>query len=461
MIQDLDPYGTSDIKRKDFIEQLTNELKYVFKGINPLWAEVCARTALATGLKNIKIAYAGRPLSLNQFNMCIGMPGSKKTLPLRYAQAIISRLNYLSKHDYIFPEKFSVAGMTDQLSELKKGSEKKYPPVYKYECGTIFRDEFTALFKQARKVDWAIDMLEFLSELYDGYSSKKRTKEHGLQKAPESYVNLLTTTTYDFLSKVDDDFFNQGTGTRFLYTVIEPDDITIEHLDRRLFQKNAIKDRETTINKYAELLRKLYSITELKELRLTMDAFRIWNEHDFKVHNIWLSKARVDPTNWEYPYLNRLPEYTLKLAGLYSISRQIEFLIRLKENDRLEQLEDITIEGMDVERAKATVLKHHEEFKKLVRLRRTITGRIKAVSHQSLVDAIVEVLRKFPKGMATHGQWFATQTIVSSEKTFDKYRDTSIVKGKVVLIGREHLSPEDLKRMKVRTSSKVYKVRKM
>ena len=458
MIEDIDPFGTSDIKRKDFITELTTEILDIFKGINPLWAEACARATLATILDKVTIPYLGKPLALNEYNICIGPPGSIKSLPMDFCDEIILEADKRTNYNFILPSKFSSASMIEHLSELRKGTEKKWPRQYKHTHGIIIRDEFTSLFKQSRKTDWAIDMLEFLSEMYDGKIRKKRTIERGEEKAPkEVYVNLLTATTFDFISKVDDDFFNQGTGTRFLYTVIEPDAIELKPFEWKHFHKGVAQDRQNIINRFAGWLKELYKVTELQELQLSYDAFKPWNDYNTMVKQKWLRLISKDPLNWEYPYLVRLPEYVLKLAGLYAISRQSEFIIRLKENDRLEQLKEIKIDIEDFYRAKKTIKLHHESFKKFIKLRAIITGRMRPISHMSIVDSIVEVLGNTTDKCSNYSQWFAIQTVVSSEKTFYKYVLTAIASGRVLRLKRGQLTQEQIDKYKINTSASLYK----
>ena len=460
MAEDLDPFGTSDIKRKDFITELTAEIIDIFKGINPLWAEACARSTLATILDKVKISYLGKPLSLNEYNICIGPPGAIKSLSMDFCDEILEETNNKTKYCFILPSKFSSASMIEHLSEIRKDS-KGYPPKYKHSHGIIIRDEFTSLFKQARKTEWALDMLEFLSEMYDGQIRKKRTIERGEEKSPKVYVNLLTATTFDFIAKVDDDFFNQGTGTRFLYTIIKPEEIELKKFEWKHFQKGVEEDRQDIINKFAEWLKNLYKVTELQRLQLSYDTFKLWNDYNTTIKQKWLRLLSKDPLNWEYPYLNRLPEYVLKLAGLYAISRQIDFIIRLKENDRTEQLKEIKIDIEDFYRAKKTVNAHHKSFKKFIELRATITGRMKPVSHMSVVDSIVEVLKNMPNGMSNYSQWFATQTVCSSETTFQKYKMTAIVTGKVKGVDKSKIKdPEERKRLRAdKSATKVYKAK--
>ena len=457
--KEIDPYGTSQIVKKDFIKELDQDLKYIFKGVSPTWSEACARITLATVLSNVKIAYAGRPLKLNQFNICIGPPGAIKSLPLDFCREIIERVDQKTRYAFILPSKFTSPAMIEHLSELRKGTEKKWPRQYKHNHGTIFRDEFTALFKQARQVDYMSDMLEFLSELYDGTVQKKRTKEYGLEQAPDVYVNMITATTYDFLSKVDDDFFIQGTGTRFLYSTLDFKDIKVESFERKHFLDTVLDDREQMLEKYANWLVKLYKVKELSNLFLEYKAFRRWNMFNEKIRNSWVKTGQKDPMGWEYPYLVRLPEYCLKLAGLYAVSDRIDQLIRADERKKTNFIKKFSITEQDMIRAENKIREHNNHFKKLIHLRKTLVGKWKPKSHTQYVYTIVEVLKNMPNSMANYSQWFAVQTVCSSETTFQKYKMTAIATGLVKEIDKNKIKDsKEIKRLKSdKPATKIYK----
>jgi len=457
--EELDPYGTTKIVKRDFITELSQDIKYIFKGVSPIWAEACARTTLATILSKVMVAYAGRPLHLNEFNICIGPPGAIKSLPLDFCREIIDRVDQKTRYAFLLPSKFTSPAMIEHLSELVKGTEKIWPRRYKHNHGTIFRDEFTALFKQARQVDYMTDMLEFLSELYDGTVQKKRTKEHGLEQAPEVYVNMVTATTYDFLSRVDDDFFIQGTGTRFLYTALDFKDIKVEAFERKHFLGNVVDERNELIEKYANWLVSLYKVKGLKYLFLEQKAFQRWNRFNVTIRNRWMEEGKRDPMGWEYPYLVRLPEYTLKLAGLYAISNSIDQIIKASEKKKLRFLEKFPISDNDMIRAQNKIREHNQQFKKLVHLRKTLVGKFKPKSHEQCVYNVIEVLKNMPNGMANYSQWFAIQTVCSSMTTFQKYKMTAIATGRVKEIDKATIKdPKEIKRLKAdKPATKIYK----
>jgi len=451
------PYGNIEIVRRDFIEKLTQELRFLFKGVSPTWAETCARTTLGTILDKVKIAYAGKPLSVNQFNLCIGPPGVIKTLPLEFCREIISRVDQKTKYDYLLPSKFTSPSMIQHLSELRKDSP-KWPKKYKHNHGTIFRDEFTALFKQAREVEYMSDMLEFLSELYDGSVQKKRTVERGVEEAPVVNVNLLSATTYDFLSKVDDDFFTQGTGTRFLYTVIDFDDIEIKKFERKHFLGKVIEERDQLINTYADWLAQLSKAKELTTLFLEHKAYMKWNDYYVNNRKKWMSLGKKDPMGWEYPYLVRMPEYVLKLAGIYSVSKNIDKIIRAHDKKKEKYLKDFSVNISDINRAIKKVEEHINNFRKLVHLRRTIVGKWKPKSHTQCVNTVTEVLKTFPNKMANYSQWYAIQTVCSSQTTFQKYKLTAIATKKVKEVDKTTIKDEkERKRLNAnKPATKIY-----
>jgi hypothetical protein len=161
-----------------------------------------------------------------------------------------------------------------------------------------------------------------------------------------------------------------------------------------------------------------------------------------------MALGKKDPMGWEYPYIVRLPEYILKLSGLYAISDGIDQLVRANEKNKKTFITTFPIKASDMVRAYDKVMEHQEHFKKLIRLRKTLVGQFKPKSHEQCVYNIVEVLRTMPNCMANYSQWFALQTVCSSETTFQKYKMTALITGKVREVERKEITdPKEIKRL--------------
>ena len=121
--------------------------------------------------------------------------------------------------DCILPNQFTTSGMTTQL--------------IKQPIGMIIGDEVTTMFNDSGK-EWASDVFEFISRLYDCDPSKKVTQARSVEIPENTYVTFLFMTTTYLYKLLTDSFFLQGTGNRILWVVEEA---------QQLEEKQVKKDR--------------------------------------------------------------------------------------------------------------------------------------------------------------------------------------------------------------------------
>ena len=176
------------------------------KGCNPSLAESIACTVLgAVANKRLMITTEIGDLYPNFFFFTVGYSGTFKSVPIKYfVQPLLEEYkNLQGGEDLVLPSKFSIEGFIENLSKGAKG--------------IIFRDEFSGILKSTRK-DYLSELLEFLSELYDGTLQKRYTKSAKSEEQKNVFASLLTNTTPYMFSLMDyDTFFLQGFGNRCMF----------------------------------------------------------------------------------------------------------------------------------------------------------------------------------------------------------------------------------------------------
>jgi hypothetical protein len=97
------------------------------------------------------------------------------------------------------------------------------------------------------------DVLEFLSELYDGSIQKRATRTVGIEESQNICINFIGASTPYIFSIMDIGFFIQGTGNRFLYIF---NDANLEPTPKDFFLADISKfERDVQITSFAERLK--------------------------------------------------------------------------------------------------------------------------------------------------------------------------------------------------------------
>jgi len=79
--------------------------------------------------------------------------------------------------------------------------------------------------------------------------------------------------------------------------------------------------------------------------------------------------------------------------------------------------------------------------------------------HKSRLDTIIRTLKNMPNSMANYSQWFAIQTVCSSETTFQKYKLTALATKRVKEVDKSKIKdPVERKRLGAdKPATKIYK----
>lgn len=365
----------------DFIDEYKN---MILEGIptHEDWAEAISITMLSTALgpERYLPTMIGK-LKLNVWYLTIAPSGiGFKTAPLKYfAFPTLAKITEILDYPMIMPNRYSLEGF---IEYLKKG----------YTTGCIVRDEFTSMFKESGK-QYLTDIMEFLSELYDGAVQKRYTRKSKLEEVKNVYITFIGATTPYLFKIMKADWFMQGTGNRILFIIYERtgrENETIKSDD--FFMPQRLMVREQKIEKYAKILAKIH-VSNLEIITPNKKA----GEELLKFRNEMIKKSemlyRKDIYDLTHSYYARMPEYAFKLSAIKCASRNVDLILNTKNLDLLM----ITID--DVKWALERINKHLQYFNKLINMWRIKPEPMTAVTVEEQANFVIEMLDGHKEGL--------------------------------------------------------------
>jgi len=411
----------------DYIEGLKGEILTAFPDTSPLWAEYNSLITLSTALPHAKIKTKRGQLKLNFIILGIGIPGIVKSLPLSgFTWPILKRFGERIGMDVILPNRSSVEGFIGYVSE-KDGEKLKHP------FGAIIRDEFSGAFQQMRNAGWQSDGMEFVSEMYDNIFQKRATLSHGLHYIEEMYSNLISCSTYHFIGCMDAQFFTQGTGNRFLYDHLDIKKLNVNKDKKDVYEEIWAESRPKIHNNYSEMLANVYESKVGYDgmfVNTSDEASSLLNDFKYKKDLEWKKRALDDPYGWDYHYLRRQYEFTLKLAGLYSVSEIADRILTIPTKYR-----DKSIIGKQhVERAIALVEQSNDKFKEIVRIKRETVEQEKPTSKKELARSMLPSLARSKDMILTTTQWFDQIDTITNPNKKEELKKICLVNGWIEII---------------------------
>lgn len=432
----------------DFIADLKKDITSSMSDVSPIWAELNAIVTLSTVLSNTVIVEKEKSLNLNLIGLAIGPPGIKKSLPMfSFTYQIIKKTGELVKRDFLLPSKSSVPGM------ITYASKKDESRVLLKNEGIIIQDEFSAVFKGARRQDWQSDALEFMSELYDGTPQKRVTQSNGLVEYHRIYANIISCTTYYFIMQMDTEFFSQGTGNRILYCHISADEYKVpDHDPIDYFCTTLEEEREKTIDSYANRLAQLYN-SKLKNIYVVGDAGELWVDFKKKCEMEWKKKAMDDPLGWEYHPIKRYPEFALKLAGIYAVSNFIDSIPRMPE----EHIRSFHINEDNMKKAIEFVKIIRKNFEKIVEIRKKYNTKHKKSSINDKAKGMLITLLTSKDKMLTTKEWLKKQKVSRNRTEFFELKERCLSNDWIEIISYKKASKELRKKFKMSPRSELCK----
>ena len=297
----------------DFIGDLSAHIQK-HSQTNPLWADTVAMATLSAVLEGIQLNDIYGPLNLNIYALCIGPSGlANKTVPMKnIAYPILEKAGEIARWDFTLPSRFSLEGFIEHLS--KESS-----------FGIILNDEFTHVLKEAYGAGYLSEILEFLSELYDGTAQKRYTKKSKLEKSAKVYVSFLSATTPYIYEVMKPEMFLQGTANRFLFVLFK-DSVEKTYTPDEFFSSSvATQEYEERNNEFGEFLGELRNVIVKGGWMIDINRMDRSGQIllDYRQNCLDRTKALYAarrPKDFIYSYLVRQPEICLKIAGLKAVS---------------------------------------------------------------------------------------------------------------------------------------------
>lgn len=297
--------------------------------IPDLWARAIGIALVSIALHNVKhFETRYGKLKPNVFIVYIARSGMgfKSTVLNRVIEIVLEW-----NPDLLGPSRFTTEGLYDYINGRKDENGK--PISLPHDSFIIIRDELSNIFKDSRR-DYMNRLLEDLSMLYDGKFEPYATRKYGLEQFEWKtglYVVLVSATTEHFLKLMNEDFFIQGLGNRFLYVV--GDNPKIEKLDPHEFFYNSEDEEWKELKK--EIVEDLKKIEEAASAFVFPEAGKMWTDFQYECY-----KEAVETGD---EYIMRLPEQALKLAIIYAASRfDIKFrVVNVREEDMRRAIEDV------------------------------------------------------------------------------------------------------------------------
>jgi len=393
------------------------------------WTEDLATSVLSTvlGSERFVSTRIGR-LRLNVWHIFVGPSGlSYKTLPLKdYVSKTLIKVGELTGEDVILPSSFSMEGMVEYMSQ-------------RHSQGIIIRDEVSTLFKETKGKSYAVDLIEFMSQMYDGTVLKRFTRKAKLEEVLRCYVVFLGATTPYLYDVIEPTVFVQGLGNRILFDLWGGSVKTFNG-DELFYDVSSDSDRESRIEGFAEGLADLSAMEgyflspEPDKASKRLAEFKA--NKDLKANTLY----KEDPSDLRSSYLVRAGEMAIKLSGLHAVSRSWRGLPKSK-------IPEIPIMPEDVDWAIAKVERHIESFEEFLTAWMTKPLMAKPISYKLDKEAFVNAVRKSPDGIITQEELLSALGWYKCNKYY-QMRETVLGEGKVRRLTEEEIEalPDDVKK---------------
>ena len=298
------------ISVKDGFIELYSNLILEHVPTSPEWAESISVSVLSSVLSKFAFPTRLGNLRLNLYSLAVGPSGlAHKTTPLKYfAIPTVRKVEEIARQKIFLPKSFSIEGLIEYFGKAQSK-------------GIIISDEFTQLIKAAEGTGYLNQIMEFLSEMYDGTIQMRYTKSAKLEQVSDVYVSILSATSEYLYEVLKPSLFLQGTGNRFLFTVFDRPVMEKSPLD--FFDTRHPEEINREIAEFARVLAKIHSsslftmkVDDAADLLLREYRDKILTEAGAK----YAEKHTSDAATFDHLYLARAPEMCLKLAAIKAIS---------------------------------------------------------------------------------------------------------------------------------------------
>jgi hypothetical protein len=269
-------------------------------------ARAVATSINSMGLLNAALTNKYGVVRPNIWYFNIGESGfGFKTPVIRFIRRVMNHYN----SELLAVTSFTCEGMTEYITGTRgKSKGDEIPPHY---SGFLVRDEFSTLLGDIYAKRYNVDMLEFLSQLWDCYLEGRYTKSYKYEGNLRVYYSAYMTGSPFFYQRLEESFFTQGLGNRPLWVIEEPPKPT--KLNETFFYDVPDDPEEDALIK--DIVNCLWELQKAKYFVLAKSADQLWREHEYEMK----LKAYNDGGHSGL-LLMKIGYNTLKLAMNYAAS---------------------------------------------------------------------------------------------------------------------------------------------
>lgn len=440
---------TEDERRNFFADYYQN-----IKEMNPVGDHAVRSSLLfllANSMPNTRYEDKLGTVKPNLSFLQIDNPGIGKSLLISMMRFVIEKMQTL------YNENQNGSLEITQESKFTSQAIRKGLHDYKKEHGTepvnilMIRDEVSTLFKD-NKISAFSDILETLSELWNGELNPYNTIERGKETYPPIFCNMWLAGSRVFYSKVTDDFFQQGFSSRTLCIKSEP---IPKH---NIIGDNTKKESQEHMseNMYKNYFSKLLRVTEVGA---TKEFEKKVNEYAEEIQDKLNEAQKNKIPDIKILSKNKYSLIVLKLSIILAGSRihydnnveeiKQENAFDIEDNSHDKSNLRLIMDVQDFEKAKQLLEEYNEAFleyydnylmasekqfapssmtKVTQQFLNTIEKiREKGKTYSIIEDGIIGTTKSYKYQRDKEGDWFVLQDIWNNHNSWDKPTRNRIV----------------------------------
>lgn len=420
-------------KMEQFIQRRWN--------VGPMWARAIPSSLVSVAGHNVILYDEEGGVTTCIFVLWVSPSGTSKTPTLIPVRKILREFN----PDLLAPAKFTPEGFTEWVTGGKEES-------IAHPNNIVIRDEFSVLLKEKKGHLYMSAILEYLSNLWNGYIEGYYTRSHGFEGDLDVFVTMLAAGSDDFLANMEEEFFTQGLGNRILWND-EPPPPAVKRDAGKYFYEGDLSFDPDQFSLKNDVIGMLKRIEEVKEVFIQEDAAQIFVNFKYSIE----CTRKANPTHEEslvYSYMVKQSLNALKLSMVYALARlNIEAgCLMVTGRDMLKAIEDVQ-----------TYYEMRNRIMKKWRVMRERRKRENLPAERHTVDTVIEAMVDLG-GRFTIGDLYAETNV--SRPTLGNYIIGCMEQGWVKEIAKAgeqgKLTDEEYKRLRNRggrgPTSAVYEV---
>jgi hypothetical protein len=252
------------------------------------------------------------PVYANMYILFVGMPGSKKSTGMKFAQSLIEALGDIP----ISPDSITKEALTELMGMVEDSPFRRRVEInnelIQYTHVSLFCNEFVTLLEAGNN---STNMITFLTEVWDKQTFKIATKHQGVDDIPHPYVTLLGCLTTETMSNLaSQKIITSGFSRRcmFIYSNDYADPIPFPTITQE--QKDAKK----------RMFERAREIQKLKGIYTLDDGAKMWWDKWYRTNH---ARMTSESDAIFQAYLQTKAQYVIKIAMLVHMSEHNDLIL--------------------------------------------------------------------------------------------------------------------------------------